>query len=187
MRREDELKLLEIARSGNNDAVNELLASHKHLVSTIARKYYLIGGDKDDLIQEGMIGLFKAISSFDPERNDSFAAYASTLIAREIISAIRHANTHAQQVLSESVLIDSDDELPDIASPESDLISEENTSELTQEINNHLSVFERQVVEYYLKGYNYIDIAKVLNKPSKSIDNALSRIKKKLEFLKERL
>lgn len=187
MRKEDEIKLLQLAQSGSVDAVNELLATHKHLVVSIARKYYLIGGDKDDLIQEGMIGLFKAISSFNATQNDNFVVYAMTLIEREIISAIRHANTHAQQVLSESVLIDNDDELSDNASPESDLISEENTIEITHEINKKLSPFERQVVEYYLKGYNYLDIAKFLSRPSKSIDNALSRIKKKLEFLKERL
>jgi RNA polymerase sporulation-specific sigma factor len=185
--RNEDLELLHLARSGNNDATNELLVNHKHLVVAIARKYYLIGGDKDDLIQEGMIGLFKAISSFDEAKNNNFVGYATTLIEREIISAIRHANTHAQQVLSESVLIDNDDELPDSASPETDLISEENTIELTHEINEKLSAFERKVVEYYLKGYNYVDIAKLLNKPNKSIDNALSRIKKKLEFLKERL
>lgn len=187
MSREEDLKLLQEARSGSNEAINELLVVHKHIVVTIARKYYLIGGDKDDLIQEGMIGLFKAISSFDETKNDNFVRYATTLIEREIISAIRHANTHAQQVLSESVLVDNDDELPDSASPETDLISEENTIELAQEINEKLSMFERRVVEYYLKGYNYIDIAQLLGKPNKSIDNALSRIKKKLEFLKERL
>ena len=182
-----EIELLEQAKSGSSEAIDELLVINKHLVVTIARKYYLLGGDKEDLIQEGIIGLFKAISSFDSTRSDNFGGYAITLIEREIISAIRRANTGGQHFLSDSVLVDTEDEFTDNFSPESDLISEENIDELTHEIYGQLSSFERLVVSYYLKGYNYVDIAKILNKPSKSIDNALSRIKKKLNYLKERL
>ena len=185
--KEEDLKILELAKLGDSDAIDRLLAINKHYVVAVARKYYLIGGDKEDLIQEGMIGLFKAITSFNIRKSDNFDAYAVTLIEREIISAIRRANSHGQQFLSESVLIDNEDELTDNISPETDLISEENTNELTNEIFSKLSSFEKQVVQYYLKGYNYIDISRKLNKDSKSIDNALSRIKKKLEFLKERL
>lgn len=185
--KKEELKKLALAKAGDGEAINELLIIHKHLVVAVARKYYLIGGDKEDLIQEGMIGLFKAISTFDISKNDNFESYAIMLIEREIISAIRRANTGSQQFLSDSVLLDHDDELSDNISPETDLISEENRIELTNEIFDKLSKFERLVVDYYLKGYSYIDIAKMLNKPSKSIDNALSRIKKKLEYLKERL
>ena len=183
----EQLEILKQAKSGDADAIDKLLAINKHYVVAVARKYYLIGGDKEDLIQEGMIGLFKAITSFDTTKNDNFEVYAITLIEREIISAIRRANSHSQAFLSESVLLDHDDEIADNASPESDLISEENTIELTNEIFSKLSNFEKQVVQLYLKGYNYIDIASKLNRESKSIDNALSRIKKKLEFLKERL
>ena len=185
--KEEDFEILNLAKGGDPDAIDRLLAINKHYVVAVARKYYLIGGDKEDLIQEGMIGLFKAITSFDEGKNDNFVGYAITLIEREIISAIRRANTQGQQFLSESVLLDSDDELTDNISPESDLISQENTNELTNEIYSKLSSFEKQVVKLYLKGYNYIDIAKKLNRESKSIDNALSRIKKKLEFLKERL
>ena len=185
--KKEELELLEQAKLGNTDAIDKLLATNKHLVVAIARKYYLLGGDKEDLIQEGMIGLFKALSTFDPQKNDNFGGYAVTLIDREIISAIRRANTSNQHILSESVFIDTDDEFTDNISPESDLISQENTNELTKEIYGHLSTFERSVVDLYLKGYNYIDIANKLNKDSKSIDNALSRIKKKLNYLRDRL
>jgi RNA polymerase sporulation-specific sigma factor len=185
--KEQEIELLSLARAGDADAIDSLLAEHKHLVVAVARKYYLLGGDKEDLIQEGMIGLFKAISTFDVQKSDNFSNYAITLIEREIISAIRRANSGSQHFLSDSVLIDTEDEFTDNISPESDLISEESTTELTHEIFEHLSKFERLVVEYYLKGYNYVDISKILNKPSKSIDNALSRIKKKLNYLKERL
>jgi RNA polymerase sporulation-specific sigma factor len=179
--------LLSKAKGGDTKAIDELLTTHKHLVVSVARKYYLLGGDREDLIQEGMIGLFKAITTFDIEKSDNFSSYAVTLIEREIISAIRRANSASQHILSESVFVDTDDALSDNISVENVLISEENTEELTNEIFKKLSSFERRVVEYYLKGYNYLDIASMLGKDSKSIDNALTRIKKKLNFLKERL
>lgn len=185
--KKQEIELLKKAKNGDSTAIDELLAIHKHLVVAVARKYYLLGGDKEDLIQEGMIGLFKAITSFNIEISDNFGAYAITLIEREIISAIRRANSGSQHFLSDSVLIDAEDEFSDNISPESDLICEENIDELNKEIQEHLSPFERTVVGYYLKGYSYVDIAKILNKTNKSIDNALSRIKKKLNYLKERL
>ena len=180
-------ELLSKAKSGDDEAIDKLLSIHKHLVVTISRKYFLIGGDSEDVIQEGMIGLFKAITTYDEIRGVSFRSYACKLIDREIISAIRHAMTHSQQVLSESLLVDSEESYSQGDSPESDFISEESTEELTKEIFEKLSSFERQVVEYYLKGYNYIDIAEMLGKSSKVIDNALTRIKSKLSYLKERL
>lgn len=182
-----EIELLSSARLGDEVAIDSLLSIHKHLVVSISRKYYLMGGDKEDLIQEGMIGLFKAITTFDISKNDNFTAYAVKIIEREIITAIRRANTSGQQLLSESILLDNEEEITDNASPESDVISEENTIELTQEINDKLSPLERSVVQLYLKGYNYMDIAGILNKSGKSIDNALTRIKTKLSYLKERL
>lgn len=184
---EKEIELLRRAKSGDTNAIDELLSINKHLVVSVSRKYYLLGGDKEDLIQEGMIGLFKAISSFDESKSDNFSLYAITLIEREIISAIRRANSGSQHFLSDSVFVESEDEFSDNFSPESDLISEENVDELTSEIQTHLSKFEKQVMMYFLKGYNYVDIAKILGKPNKSIDNALSRIKTKLSYLKERL
>lgn len=183
-----ELELLKRAKNGDNTAINEVLSSYKHLVMAIARKYYLMGGDKEDLIQEGMIGLFKAITFYDEGKNNNFTQYSARLIEHEIISAIRRANSNNQQVLSDSVLIEDDDMLSgDSMSPEGVFISNEDTDELTREIESKLSQFERQVVDYYLKGYSYTDIASIMNKSGKSIDNALSRIKKKLEYLKERL
>ena len=185
--RENEKELLNLAKSKDTGAVEQVLAKYKHLVVAIARKYFLIGGDKEDLIQEGMIGLFKAVNTFDVDKSDNFSGYAVMLIEREIISAIRTANTGNQQALNERIFIDNDDELGDSACPESDFINEESTLELTNEIKDKLSGFEKVVVDYYLKGYTYIDIATITGKTAKSIDNALSRIKKKLEYLKERL
>ena len=183
-----ELELLKNAKNGDNIAIDNILSSYKHLVMSIARKYFLIGGDKEDLIQEGMIGLFKAITCFDESKNNNFTQYSAKLIEHEIINAIRRANSNNQQVLSESVFVEDDDILSgEELSPEGVFISNENTDELNHEIAEKLSKFERVVVDCYLKGYGYMDIAEILGKPSKSIDNALSRIKKKLEYLKERL
>lgn len=183
----NELELLKLSQNGDKDATEKLLVEYKHLVVAISRKYYLLGGDKEDLVQEGMIGLFKAITTFDAYKSDNFVSFACTLISREIISAIRRANSHSQQFLSESILLDDEDIISDNVSPESDFLNEEQTHELTQEIDDHLSALERKVVKLYLKGYHYIDIAKMLGKDEKAIDNALSRIKKKLQYLKERL
>ncbi|MBQ7351718.1 MAG: sigma-70 family RNA polymerase sigma factor [Clostridia bacterium] len=185
--KKEERDLIKSAQDGNQEALEQVLVNYKNLVVSVSRKYFLIGGDSEDLVQEGMIGLFKAIRTFDLNKNDNFCAFATMLIEREVISAIRRATSHSQQFLSDSVLLDNDDTLSDNISPESDLINEESTLELTQEIKNNLSSFERKVVAYYLKGYNYNDIANLLGKTSKSIDNALTRIKKKLNYLKERL
>lgn len=180
-------ELLNKAKDGNDEAIDKLLSIHKHLVVTLSRKYFLIGGDSEDVIQEGMIGLFKAISTYDERKGVAFVVYARKLIEREILSAIRRATTHGQQVLSDSLFLDNDDMLAQSGSPESDFMSEETIDELLKEIFAKLSHFESQVVELYLKGYNYVDIAQKLDKPSKKVDNALTRIKNKLSYLKERV
>ena len=182
-----DIELLKRAKDGDQFAIDEILTENKHLVSTIARKYYLIGGEKDDLIQEGMIGFFKAINVYDFDKNHNFISFAITLIEREIISAIRHNNSHKNSPLSESVFVEDNDILPADGCPEEDILHFETMHELNDEITNKLSGFERKVVKFYLKGYAYTDIAKILNKSPKSIDNALNRIKHKLNFLKERI
>ena len=175
------------AKAGNAEAVYKVLKEYKYLAVTIARKYYLLGGEKDDLIQEGMMGLFNAISSYDADKNVAFKTYASRLVERNIISAIRHSVSGKHQVLNDSVSLDNSEEISLGSFPEQDLIMQEGYKELQEIIDSKLSKFESQVVKYYLKGYNYIDIAQFLGKEPKSIDNALSRIKSKLQFLKERL
>ena len=185
--KDKELELLKMAQEKNENAVSQVLSQYKHLVVAKSRKYFLIGGEQEDLIQEGMAGLFKAIITFDIDKSDNFSAYASMLIERAIISEIRRANASGQQLFSESIFIDNDDELGDSSCPESDFINEEKSSALMTEIFEKLSKFEKVVAEYYLNGYSYVDIAEKMGKKPKSIDNALSRMKKKLEYLKERL
>lgn len=182
---DEDLELLKLAKSGDQEALNEILIRNKSLVTTIARKYYLLGGEKEDLVQEGMIGFFKAINSFNFEKNDNFKNYAIMLIQREMVSAIRKANSSNNQVMSDSVYLDDTEFLSNNKYPELDILSEETCNEISDEIKKNLSSFENQVVKYFLKGYTYTDIAKILNKTPKAIDNALSRIKTKLKYLKE--
>ena len=178
-------ELIKLAQSGDDMAMQEILSNHKYIVTAIVRRYYLIGGDKEDLVQEGMIGLFKAIKSFDLNKDVSFKTYATRIIEREIISAIRKSHTNNNEMLSDAVYVELD-EFSSETNPELDIISEETYRELSESILKNLSDFESSVVKYYLKGYGYVDIAKMLNKTPKSIDNALKRIKTKLKFLKER-
>lgn len=182
----NEIELIKLAQEGDSDAMQKILDQNKYLVMAIARKYYLIGGEKEDVIQEGMIGFFKAINTFDFNKNDNFKGYATSLIVREIISAIRRANTGNNSILNESVSFD-DNLISALNHPEKYVIDEENYNEINDEIYKLLSPFESMVVKNYLKGYNYIDIATILDKDPKSIDNALSRIKSKLKHLKEKI
>lgn len=184
---DNEKEVLELAKNGDGEAINSLLNNYKQLVVLISRKYYLLGGESEDIIQEGMIGLFKAINTFDNTRSEHFKNYATKVVEREIISAIRRENANKNRVLDESMLIEDVELLHGENYPEADIITEESYKELSSEIYNHLSGLEKKVVKFYLQGYSYIDIAKLLNKSSKSIDNALTRIKTKLKYLKERL
>ena len=181
----EEIELLQNAKNGNATAINKILADNKSLVNQIARRYFLLGGDRDDVLQEGMIGLFNAINSFDFAKSDSFKNYASKVVEREIITAIRRENTSKNTALNTSVITDINEFLHEENYPELDVISEENSHELMSSIDNKLSDFEKCVVELFLDGYNYTDIANKLNKSPKSIDNALTRIKIKLKSIRE--
>ena len=183
----DELILLESAKNGNQNAINAILIDNKSLVAQIARRYFLLGGDQEDLIQEGMIGLFKAINIFDKTKNDNFKNFASKVVEREIISAIRKENSGKNQILDSSVFVDSNEILHGENYPELDLIYNESYNELKDKIFKSLSVFEKGVLEYYLKGYAYIDIAKILGKSPKEIDHAPTRRKTKVSHIKEEL
>ena len=100
------MELLISAKNGNANAINQILIDNKSLVNQIARKYFLLGGDRDDVLQEGMIGLFNAINSYDEKKNDNFKNYASRVVEREIINAIRKENTRKNSVLNSSVITD---------------------------------------------------------------------------------
>ncbi len=184
------------AQNGDEISVNELLKKYKSLVNQIARSYFLTGGDIEDIVQEGMIGLYKAIMNYKKDKTASFKTFASTCIKHQIQSAVRIASSEKNKILSSALPImeqlnnEEDDEKSeivfpsDLPSPDDKILEKERIQEIIKHIHNTLSPLEFKVLNLYLKGYNYSEISKLGNISKKSIDNALSRIKNKLSFLK---
>ncbi len=183
-------QLLDFIKDKNEQAQDFLINKYKQLVKIKARAYFATGLDKEDIIQEGMIGLYKAIRDY--KQGASFKTFASLCIDRQIITAIKTANRKKQSVLNSSLSLDtfiSDEEnkttyvdnLEDnLLNPEKIFIDKENILNLEEEINKILSSFEKTVLSLYLKGESYTYISKKLDKNEKSIDNAIQRIRKKI-------
>ena len=191
-------ELISRLREGHEDIRDYLMEKHKNLVRKKARALYLIGGDNDDLIQEGMIGLYKAIRDFDPERGASFHTFADLCISRQLYTAVQASQRQKHQPLNSYVsLSDSDNEeqtssrasyaANDVRNrnPEELFIARENLEDMEDLIEKKLSRFEREVLRYYLSGMNYSQIADTLGKSSKATDNSLQRIKKKIKQITE--
>lgn len=183
----------------NNDSVamDYMLNRYKNLVRKKVKALYLIGGDKDDLIQEGMIGLYKAIRHYNADKDNSFFNFADLCISRQIYSAIKASNRKKNLPLntyvslyapaySENADTDEKSSLVDlmyenkVSNPEELVIDKESTSMLEYELVRHLSRFEKDVLDLYLEDFSYLQIADKLKKEPKSIDNSLQRIKTKL-------
>lgn len=189
-------ELASFAQNNDEMAVNTLLKKYKSLVNQIARSYFLTGGDMEDIVQEGMIGLYKAIMHFKSTKSASFKTFASTCIKNQVQSAVRVASSEKNKVLSSAIPIidqlnsDEEDEKEiifpsDLPSPDEKLIEKESLKEIMTKIKETLSSLELKVLTLYLKGYSYNEIAKISNLNKKSIDNALTRIKNKLSFLRQ--
>ena len=180
-------------REGDEIAEETLLKRYKPTVLARARAYYLTGGDRDDLVQEGMLGCYKAVCGFDPSKHTSFASFADLCIRRQIYSAVKLSNRKKHGPLNSSVSLDSPsdgehsstvlDSLNDAKTqdPEQMLIGQEGFEEIATAINSELSKMEKRVLSFYLQGLGYQQIAAQMNKPVKSVDNAIQRMKKKLE------
>ncbi|MDI3481094.1 MAG: polymerase sporulation-specific sigma factor [Tepidanaerobacteraceae bacterium] len=182
------------AINGSREALEYLINKYKNFVKSKARSYFLIGADREDIIQEGMIGLYKAIRDFNPEKLSSFRAFAELCITRQIITAIKTATRQKHIPLNSYVSLnkpiydeDSDRTLLDILSgvkvsdPEELIISREEFEDIEGKMGQILSKLEWQVLMSYLGGKSYQEIAKDLKRHVKSIDNALQRVKRKLE------
>nr|WP_296156338.1 sigma-70 family RNA polymerase sigma factor [uncultured Blautia sp.] len=177
-------ELISRLRSGESEISDYLMEKYKELVRYKARAMFLIGGETDDLIQEGMIGLFKAVQNYQPDKDTSFQTFATLCIDRQLYSAIQNSNRQKHMPLNSYISL-SEEEQEDIEgnwmeSPEAIIIDQESTRALEQEIQKVLSPMENKVLNYYLRGYNYIKIAKLMDKTPKSIDNALQRIRGKI-------
>lgn len=190
---EDE-EIVDIARAGSTDAQEYLIQKYKSFVRAKARAYFLVGADHEDIIQEGMIGLYKAIRDFRADRLASFKAFAELCITRQIITAIKTATRQKHIPLNSYVSLnrpiydeDSDRTLLDIMpgnhvlDPEEVVISSEEMGNMEEKITEILSDLEWQVLNSYLDGKSYLEIAHELQRHVKSVDNALQRVKRKLE------
>lgn len=192
---ETDEQLVEAIVSGDSEAMDFLMNKYKNLVRSRARTLFLVGADKEDLIQEGMIGLYKAIRDFDASKNVSFQSFAELCINRQMYSAIKGSNTKKNQPLNNYISIDSMEVSEDRESPleqllginfeknknpEQLMLDKEAASVLEYTLVGHLSAMEKQVLHFYMKDMNYSQIAVALGKEPKAVDNALQRIKKKL-------
>ena len=198
--KDEELVLM--AQNGDDGAQEYLLDKYKSLVRAKSRAYFLIGADNEDIIQEGMIGLYKAVRDFNEEKNASFRSFAELCVNRQMITAIKAATRQKHQPLNSYVSLnkpvyeeESEQTYMDflqsssgaLLNPEALLIGQENKNFLEDQMVKNLSSFETRVLVLYLQGRSYFEIAHVLDKPEKSIENALQRVKKKLEkFLEEK-
>ncbi|KGA98333.1 RNA polymerase sigma70 factor [Alkalihalobacillus alcalophilus ATCC 27647 = CGMCC 1.3604] len=190
----DDDQLVGQARLGNGAALEYLINKYKNFVRAKARSYFLIGADHEDIVQEGMIGLYKAIRDFNGEKLSSFKAFAELCVTRQIITAIKTATRQKHIPLNSYVSLDkplydeeSDRTLLDVicgtrvTNPEELLINQEEFADIELKMGEILSDLEQQVLMLYLDGRTYQEISEDLNRHVKSIDNALQRVKRKLE------
>lgn len=192
-------KVIARLRYGDEKVVSYLLEKHKPMVRYKAGAMFIAGADKEDLIQEGMIGLYKAIRDFDAEKESSFQTFANLCVARQMYSAISHANAKKNSLLNNALSLDaivSDDGGTEVAlsevtynsiesktynNPEAMIISKEEVLRMQKIIEDELSKFEKTVLGFHMAGTSYTEIAVILDKDKKSIDNTIQRIKNKLK------
>ena len=186
-------ELIEKLRQGEDDITDYILEKYKPLVRKKTNAMYLIGGETEDLIQEGMIGLFKAIRDYKPDKDASFYYFAELCINRQLYSALEASNRKKHQPLNSYISL-SEQEHPDAVAaellvdkesgPEQTVIEQEVWEEYKKRLAQKLSRMENQVLQYYLDGNHYIQIAEMMGKSPKSIDNALQRIRQKIRQMK---
>ncbi len=190
-------EILELVNEGDNRAMDYLFSRYKPLVEKKSRSYFINGGSREDLTQEGMIGLFKAIRDFQAQKNVAFFPFAELCITRQIITAVKRSARKKHGPLNNYVSLnkpafdfeeeDSDEDMlvyvPSnrIEDPENLIIGQEESFRIKEELLGKLSELEKQVLQLHLSGINYKEVAELLQRPVKSIDNALQRIKKKAE------
>ncbi len=183
-------ELLTGLHQGQKELEEYLMDKYKGMVLKKARAMFLIGGEKEDLIQEGMIGLFKAVRDYRPQKNASFSTFANLCVERQMYKAIEMSARQKHKPLNSYISLSEEDgplkDTEDVLqqNPETIVIGRENASHLMEHIKEALSPFENQVLEAYLKGMDYVQIAELMGKSPKSIDNALQRIRNKLQSLK---
>lgn len=187
-------QIVSLIKEGDEKALSYLLEKYKNLVNVKVGKYFIIGAEKEDIMQEGMIGLFKAIKSFKEEKQNSFKSFANICIERQLITAIKSSNRQKHMPLNSYLSLntaayDNNEEdsveLIDtfnsktVEDPLETIMKKEYYDEVEIAVHKHLSKFEKQVLDRFIKGESYVTIAQKLDSPVKSVDNAIQRIRKK--------
>ena len=193
---ESDEELIGRLRQGEQQVMDYLLEKYKNLVKSKAKSMYILGADSEDLIQEGMIGLFKAVRNYDFGRDASFYTFAELCVSRQMYSAVRASNCQKHLSLNTYISLnsspfggeaDGDMELGEVVAaaggnnPEELFLDKERVAYLERKIEEELSDFEKQVLDLYLTGMTYSQIARVLGRDDKSTDNALQRLKSKIK------
>ncbi len=190
-----DLELIKLAKNNDANALNTLIQKYKNIVDIKVTKYYIDGAEKEDIVQEGLIGLFKAIKNFNIDKDISFKTFANLCIERQIITALKSSKRQKHLPLNTYVSLNNTSYDNVDGEPESQLIDvyDSNTIEdpletitkneyfdsVKKAMDNSLSDFEKKVLNKYVEGQSYVQIAESLNSPIKSIDNAIQRIRKK--------
>ena len=174
-------ELMDRLKGGAVDIMEYLLDKYKPLVKKQARTMYLIGGEKDDLIQEGMIGLFKAIRGYRAGEESSFYTFAELCITRQMYTAVQASNRMKHAPLNSYISLDEEPEILSEPNPEDLVIDQENLENRYDQIDKRLSSMEKLVLELYLEGKTYGQIAAIIGKNEKAVDNSIQRLKKKLD------
>lgn len=189
--------LIALYQEGDEQAIDELFERYKNLVRKKAKAMYLAGGDNDDLIQEGMIGLYKAVRDYNAQKEATFSTFANMCINRQLMTAVTASNRQKNAPLNGYVSFeqpanaeeDSDMKLIDVLqsgseqNPEKLFIDREYAENLQGKVESVLSPLENKVLRLYMDGKDYIEISKLLDRPAKSIDNAIQRIRNKVDKL----
>lgn len=183
------LQTIKNAQQGNEIAIQEIFFKFKDIIQMRTKNYFFYGGDRDDVIQEAMIGLLKAINGYDEKKTASFTTFAILCIKRQIISAIKSSNAGKNKILNMAILTPESEDNSNITystksfnfyNPEEILMSKEKFKELNKYLKTNLSKMENEIFEYMLAEMKYKEIAKKTGRDPKSVDNSIQRIKKKL-------
>ena len=184
-------ELVSFAKNGDKDVLEYLLSKYKEIVDIKVNKYFIIGAEREDIVQEGMIGLYKAIKSFNIDKDSSFKSFANLCVERQLITAIKTSNRQKHMPLNNSISLninaydDDDTEMMELFNsktaedPLDTITKKEYYKIIGTKIDENLSTFEKQVLNRFAKGESYVQIAKQLDAPIKSVDNAIQRIRKK--------
>ena len=189
----DDEKIVDFVKSGDKCALEYLINKYRNLVNLKVNRYFIIGAEREDILQEGLVGLFKAIKNFNTAKQNSFKTFASLCIERQLITAIKTSNRQKHMPLNSYLSLnqvayegeDNDTELIDtfdsktIEDPLETITKREYYARVESTIDKMLSDFEKRVLNRYIKGESYVQIAERLNAPVKSVDNAIQRIRKK--------